>query len=153
MRATATVRLEAQNIRPSVLRVAIMQYLLEHRDHPTADEIWRALQPSIPSLSKTSVYNTLKLFSEHHVIDTLAITPENICYDGTLDPHAHFQCERCGKICDISLSRSMHAELIRLGPEGAEPIQASVCLRGICAECRTRPQAGISSCKSESPTI
>ena len=38
-----------------------MEYLMAHRTHPTVDEIYLALSPSIPTLSKTTVYNTLKL--------------------------------------------------------------------------------------------
>ena len=56
-------RLQNHNIKPSVQRIAIMNYLIEHRTHPTVDEIYTALSPSIPTLSKTTVYNTLKLLS------------------------------------------------------------------------------------------
>ena len=46
-------RLQNHNIKPSVQRIAIMNYLIEHRTHPTVDEIYTALSPSIPTLSKT----------------------------------------------------------------------------------------------------
>ena len=48
-------RLQNHNIKPSVQRIAIMNYLIEHRTHPTVDEIYTALSPSIPTLSKTTV--------------------------------------------------------------------------------------------------
>ena len=57
-------RLLDHNIKPSMQRIAIMQYLMEHPIHPSADDIYTALSPSMPTLSKTTVYNTLKLFSE-----------------------------------------------------------------------------------------
>ena len=41
-------RLQNHNIKPSVQRIAIMNYLIEHRTHPTVDEIYTALSPSIP---------------------------------------------------------------------------------------------------------
>lgn len=53
------------NIKPSVQRIAIMDYLLAHKTHPSIDEIYLALCKDIPTLSKTTVYNTLKLFVEH----------------------------------------------------------------------------------------
>lgn len=53
------------NIKPSVQRIAIMDYLLAHKTHPCIDEIYMALCDDIPTLSKTTVYNTLKLFVEH----------------------------------------------------------------------------------------
>ena len=56
-------RLQNHNIKPSVQRIAIMNYLIEHRTHPTVDEIYTALSPSIPTLSKTTVYNTCLLYT------------------------------------------------------------------------------------------
>ena len=44
-------------------RIAIMEYLMDNPIHPSADDIYTALSPSMPTLSKTTVYNTLKLFS------------------------------------------------------------------------------------------
>ena len=66
-------RLQNHNIKPSVQRIAIMNYLIEHRTHPTVDEIYTALSPSIPTLSKTTVYKTLKLLSEQGAAQTLTI--------------------------------------------------------------------------------
>ena len=53
-------RLQNHNIKPSVQRIAIMNYLIEHRTHPTVDEIYTALSPSIPTLSKTTVLQYLE---------------------------------------------------------------------------------------------
>ena len=61
------------NIKPSVQRLAIMDYLLTHRTHPSIDEIYMALCNDIPTLSKTTVYNTLKLFVEHGAAQMLTI--------------------------------------------------------------------------------
>ena len=57
-------RLLEHNIKPSMQRIAIMEYLMDNPIHPSADDIYTALSPSMPTLSKTTVYNTLKLFSE-----------------------------------------------------------------------------------------
>ena len=63
------------NIKPSVQRIAIMDYLLAHKTHPSIDEIYLALCKDIPTLSKTTVYNTLKLFVEHGAALMLTIDP------------------------------------------------------------------------------
>ena len=39
-------RLLEYNIKPSMQRIAIMEYLMEHRTHPSADEIYTALSPA-----------------------------------------------------------------------------------------------------------
>ena len=56
------------DIKPSVQRMAIMDYLMSHRIHPSADEIYNALYPTIPTLSKTTIYNTMKLFVEQGAV-------------------------------------------------------------------------------------
>ena len=49
-------RLLEYNIKPSMQRIAIMEYLMDHPIHPSADDIYTALSPSMPTLSKTTVY-------------------------------------------------------------------------------------------------
>ena len=80
-------------IKPSVQRIAIMDYLLKHNTHPCIDEIYMALHDDIPTLSKTTVYNTLKLFIEHGAAKMLTIDERNACFDGDTSAHAHFQCK------------------------------------------------------------
>ena len=42
-------RLLEHNIKPSMQRIAIMEYLMEHPIHPSADDIYTALSPSMPT--------------------------------------------------------------------------------------------------------
>ena len=85
------------NIKPSVQRLAIMDYLLNHKTHPSIDEIYMALVKDIPTLSKTTVYNTLKLFVEHGAALMLTIDEKNACFDCDTTKHAHFQCRELWK--------------------------------------------------------
>ena len=52
-------RLQSHSIKPSVQRIAIMQYLMDYHTHPTVDEIYTALAPGMPTLSKTTLKNTM----------------------------------------------------------------------------------------------
>ena len=54
-------RLLEHNIKPSMQRIAIMEYLMNHPIHPSADDIYTALSPSMPTLSKTTVYNNFEI--------------------------------------------------------------------------------------------
>ncbi|OPL15479.1 MAG: hypothetical protein AVO39_08010 [delta proteobacterium MLS_D] len=60
----AEKRLLEKRIRPSFPRLRILEYLLKSREHPGADDVYRALVDDIPTLSKTTVYNALALFEE-----------------------------------------------------------------------------------------
>ena len=98
--------LENNGINPSVQRVAIMKYMIDRWDHPTVDQIYTNLLPTMPTLSKATVYNTLKLFVEKRVVKTLFIEEKNVRYDAHTYIHAHFKCKRCSAICDIPLEES-----------------------------------------------
>jgi Fur family transcriptional regulator, peroxide stress response regulator len=89
------------SIKPSVQRSAVMNFLLNNRIHPTIDEIYTALSPNMPTLSKTTVYNTLDLFVEKGAVRALAIDERNSRYDVDISAHAHFMCRCCGKVHDI----------------------------------------------------
>ena len=93
-------------IKPSMPRVAIMKYLMEHKTHPTIDQIFTDLLPKAPSLSRTTVYNTLKLFYERKAVLALTIDEKNVHYDILTCSHAHFKCKTCGDIYDVPLFES-----------------------------------------------
>ncbi len=85
-------------------RVAILEYLMTQRTHPTVDDIYQALVSGIPTLSRTTVYNVVKLFADHGLVSTLGIDDRNVCVDGDTTPHGHFLCKECGRIVDVPLT-------------------------------------------------
>jgi len=97
--------LRKKGIRPSYLRIKILEYFLVHHNHPSVNMIYEALGDAIPSLSKTSVYNTVSLYVQHNILEALGITANEQRYDlYRPKTHAHFLCEQCGKIWDVNLS-------------------------------------------------
>lgn len=128
-------RLQGHNIKPSVQRIAIMKYLMEHRTHPTVDEIYTALSPTIPTLSKTTVYNTLKILSEQGAAQTLTIDERNTCYDADTTPHSHFLCKRCGRIYDLPCDDAIK-KVVDTGMDGHEVQEIHYYYKGICKQCK-----------------
>lgn len=131
MNTTSAETLRSKGISPSVQRIAIYDYLMEHSTHPTVDEIYKDLSPIIPTLSKTTIYNTLTLFQEHGLIDSFTIDDNNTHYDGDMRPHAHFKCTKCGKIYDITLPKIEAPKL-----DGFEINEMKVFYYGICESCK-----------------
>ena len=125
--------LRAKGISPSVQRVAIHDYMMTHFTHPTVDEIYRDLSPIIPTLSKTTIYNTLTLFLGHGLVDSLTMDGCITHYDGNVQSHAHFQCSQCGKIYDIPMSKAEAPQL-----EGFEINGMKVFYYGICEKCKKK---------------
>ena len=123
------------NVKPSVQRLAIMDYLLTHRTHPTIDEIYLALCNEIPTLSKTTVYNTLKLFVENGLAQMLTIDERNVCYDGDLSLHAHFLCKQCNKIFDMPASAE-DLQVKAMRNDGFQVEEVHQYYKGVCPACQ-----------------
>lgn len=83
-------RLMENGIRPSVQRLAIMDYLINHPIHPNVDDVYQGLCDQVPTLSRTTVYNTLRMLSEKKAAQMITIDEHRVCYDGNTNPHVHF---------------------------------------------------------------
>ena len=92
-----------KGVKPSVQRMSVLRYVMEKKSHPSVDEIYKSLVSTIPTLSKTTVYNTLKHLAELGLINTLSIDDVQVKYDFVEDKHAHFMCTSCSKIYDVKL--------------------------------------------------
>ena len=123
-------------IKPSPQRMAVMEYILSHHTHPTVEEVFAALHPNIPTLSKTTVYNTLKLLSDKGAVTAVTIDDRNIRYDGEAAFHAHFRCKNCGAIHDIrvkELSIHLHQE-----SKSHKLTDVQIYYHGYCQDCKKK---------------
>lgn len=126
-------RLVAHGIKPSVQRIAIMQYLLTHFTHPTVDDVFRGLTREIPTLSRTTVYNTLRLFSENGAAQMITIDEHRVCYDGNVSAHAHFYCKCCRRVIDVFEDVAHLLAMRDVSGNRVDDVQ--LYYKGICADC------------------
>lgn len=124
--------LRKYGIRPSVQRIAVMEYLQQHRTHPTAEEIYGALSPEIPTLSRTTVYNTLNLFAAQGAALHITLDPRGSRFDGDTSSHGHFLCTECGGLYDIFFDPSPALPPVCGGHTATE---AQVYYKGTCRHC------------------
>jgi len=125
--------LEDNGISPSLQRLIILRYLLVQYNHPSSEEVYQALIQEIPTLSKTTIYNTLKLFSQKGIIKQIAICGNELHYETQPGFHAHFLCEKCGKIFDFD--QPEEAEFSKEF-EGHVIKSKEVIYKGICRDCK-----------------
>jgi len=127
-----STELENINIRPSIQRVAVLNYLINNFFHPTVDQIYKDLQSVIPTLSKTTIYNTLDLFVEAGLVKILTIEDNETRYDIITEPHGHFKCNECRTIFNFTLDLdSMESEELN----GFKVIDKDVYFKGVCPKC------------------
>lgn len=129
---TFTDHMHRAGIRPSVQRLAILGFVANKRLHPTADEIYSALAPLYPTLSRTTVYNTLHALVAGGLLRELEIESGNRRYDyAPQPPHSHFMCRRCRRIYDIPVP----ARIDDNPPAGFHIDTVDVYFKGLCPAC------------------
>lgn len=124
--------LKSNNIKPSYQRIKIYEYLTGTTAHPTVDTIYRALLPEIPTLSKTTVYNTLNLFVENRIALLITIEENEARYDADTSVHGHFKCDNCGDVLDF---RTDLNDLAITELEGCTVTDKHIYFRGTCNKC------------------
>lgn len=128
--------LRENGIQPSVQRIAIMGYLIDRRVHPTAETIFSDLRRLHPTMSRTTVYNTLRCLVDRRLVNRLDIDPVNARYDVADGPsHGHFMCRRCGSVSDVAMPGDGLGLAV---PPGLVVTDTLVNLRGYCPECARR---------------
>ncbi|HEB32107.1 MAG TPA: transcriptional repressor [Spirochaetes bacterium] len=121
-----------KGINPSFQRLKIYEYLAKTITHPTVEMIFTELAKEIPTLSKTTIYNTLNLFQNSGIVSGLTIDANEIRYDPETRVHAHFKCFKCGSIFDIPVEPS-YADMVIA--EEHEVKERHFYLKGTCKNC------------------
>lgn len=127
--------LRSNGIKPSFQRLRILGYLMAERSHPTVDTIYRDLHREISTLSKTTVYNTLKQFAEKRIVQVVSMGDPELRYDMFRTDTGHFKCTECGAIYDFKVPHFV-PEAIEL--DGFAVCETQICLKGICKNCKTK---------------
>jgi Fur family peroxide stress response transcriptional regulator len=96
--------LKEKGIKPTYQRLKILEYMSKNlNNHPTVEMVYDKLLQDIPTLSLTTVYNTLNNFLEKRLVYGVTITGTEVRYDFNTDYHHHFLCKKCGQIYDVDL--------------------------------------------------
>ena len=128
--------LRASGISPSPQRIAVYGFLKTHPIHPTAERIMRELRPRLPTLSLTTVYNTLKLFVSKKLVSEVIIEDGELRFDADLKDHAHFKCTSCSEVFDLfPEGEKMDTSGLPRLPEGFTVDSVHICFRGRCSSC------------------
>jgi len=122
-------------IKPTLQRMLILDFLSHCQEHVTVEEIFQGLAPQLPTLSRTTVYNTLGLLLEKGLIEAVAITGSEMRYSvKSTRVHHHFLCTRCGRIYDLGIDCPfMRGEQVAV--EGHQIAEIHGYFKGICRDC------------------
>lgn len=125
--------LQTRGLRPSPQRVAVFTYLCNNDTHPTVEMVYSALLPDYPTLSRTTVYQTLEALCECGLATKITIEDGEMRFDSHMQEHGHFKCEKCRSITNI-MSDGSTIQLPK-PPEGFAVKETHIYYKGICPNC------------------
>lgn len=120
-------------IRHSKQRDAIYDELAARKDHPTAEDLYFSLKPSLPSLSLATVYRNLVQLEADEKIMRIG-SGGTARYDADLSDHQHLVCTECGSVTDIMMECGDLCEKAD-SYFGGKVESCSVIFKGKCAAC------------------
>jgi Fur family peroxide stress response transcriptional regulator len=115
-------------------RLAILDYLEGNRKHPSAEDIYRAVLKTFPTISFATVYTTLAALKQKGKLLELSTDPAKKHYDPDTTCHSHLFCVSCKRVFD------MPGEHTPVLPESVRRdfliTRSHVEFHGLCAECK-----------------
>ncbi len=117
-------------------RRAVLETLLLRSDHPTADQVFEAVQDQSPRISRRTVYRVLDTLVEFGLIRRVHHPGAIARFDGMIHRHHHLVCIRCNKIVDLESPDLDNISLPKGKPQGFDVCDFSVQFMGMCPKCR-----------------
>jgi Fur family peroxide stress response transcriptional regulator len=125
--------LESRGLRCTAQRYAVMACLMDHKGHPTAAEIFEAVNRVDPRSSRATTYNNLRDLVKAGLVREVAVEGRAGRFDLEGMRHHHFICDRCGNVEDMDwydvprpASRSLGKRIVR---------ECQLIFRGLCTKC------------------
>lgn len=130
--------LKETGVRITPQRHAILEYLVETLSHPTADEIYKALEGKFPNMSVATVYNNLRVFREAGLVKELTYGDASSRFDYVTHDHYHVICEDCGKIVDFLYPGLDEVEALAEHVTSFKVSHHRMEIYGICEDCQKK---------------
>lgn len=131
----ALVTLKESGVRITPQRHAILEYLITSHSHPTADEIYKALEADFPNMSVATVYNNLRVFQTAGLVKELTYGDASSRFDFVTHDHYHIICDDCGKIVDFHHPGLEEVERLAAHVTGFTVNSHRLEVYGTCPEC------------------
>ena len=106
--------------------------------HPTAAEIFEAVNRADPRSSRATTYNNLRDLVQAGLVREVAVEGRGARFDAKGIRHHHFICDRCGNVEDIEWYDLPKPPTGSLGKRVVR--ECELIFRGLCTNCA--PQHG-----------
>jgi Fur family peroxide stress response transcriptional regulator len=120
----------------TIQRRAVFEELAERKDHPTADQVYEAVHPRLPGLSRTTVYRVLETLVEQGFARRVQQAQGAARFDPVTERHHHLVCSRCGRLADLDDSAVPSVRLPDARSTGFRIDDYTISFSGLCKGCR-----------------
>ncbi|KKL94530.1 hypothetical protein LCGC14_1863730 [marine sediment metagenome] len=128
-------RFKSKKLKITPQRLGIFEILEGNTAHLSAEDVFKEIRKSYPTISFTTVYKTLEIMEKMGEIMKITIDEERKHYDPNTDSHHHIICLRCNKISDIkdgSIKPKLPKEIL----DEFTPSSYHISFYGTCKKCR-----------------
>ena len=132
--------LREKGVRITETRKAVIDFIIQSHDHPSADMIYQALLPAFPNMSLATVYNNHKVLIDEGFVSELKVRNDTTTYyDFMGHQHLNVICEKCGRIADMDLDLP-DVQQEAADQTGYQITKSQMVVYGICPDCVARQQ-------------
>ncbi len=128
--------LEGCGLRCTPQRYAVMAFLMKCNCHPTAAEIFEAVNQVDPRSSRATTYNNLRDLVQAGLVREVAVEGRAARFDAKGMQHHHFVCDRCGNVEDMEWFKVPRPASSSLGKRVLR--ECELIFRGLCTKCAPR---------------
>lgn len=127
--------LRQHDLKVTPQRLAILEVLVGEETHPTAEEVHETLQAEHPTVSLSTVYDTLSRFEDLGIVDSFRVGDGATRYEFANEPHVNVVCVECREVVDVD-SPAVSDLVSDVEDRSAFSLQDQpVELRGRCGDC------------------
>ena len=125
-------------LRNTVQRKIMLEVLQHLHAHPTAEDVYQAVQKEHPSISKATVYRHLHRLADEGMVAPVLIPGSPERFDDRLSRHYHFRCKICGSVSDVDIDHLPGIDEAVQRAYGFQVEEHDVIFKGICSACQNK---------------
>lgn len=119
-------------------RMAVYEELMQSKEHPSADALYRKMKRKMPNISLDTVSRTLNSMVEMGAAYIVEGSGQAKRFDANVQKHCHFRCIRCNKIVDICHIPPDEMKIPEELKDKFTILRKTVYLEGICDSCKVK---------------
>jgi Fur family transcriptional regulator, peroxide stress response regulator len=130
-------KLHEKGFKVTPQRIAICEYVLSSKDHPTTDMVYTEMKRKYPTVSLATIYQTLHLLTKIGLLQELNSNYGISRYDPKTSPHINIFCKNCGVVEDCEAEDIKRHWSKIVDSLGFEPVGQRIDVYRYCDKCRT----------------